>query len=78
MSEQPSIIPFVILTINTIVILVASYLMISGIYKYEKYRKLGELPDSILIKKSMKKVIIGLFVFLVPIIINYIYKYFIK
>ncbi|MCX6729765.1 MAG: hypothetical protein NTV95_03985 [Candidatus Saccharibacteria bacterium] len=68
MSEQPSIIPFVIVIINIVAILVATYLMISGIYKYEKYRKLGELPDSILIKKSMKKVIIGLIVYLVPVV----------
>ena len=42
--------------------------MISGIYKYEKYRKLGELPDSTLIKKSMKKVIVGLIIYLVPVV----------
>ena len=68
MSEQPSIIPFIIVIINIVAILVATYLMISGTYKYEKYRKLGELPDSILIKKSMKKIIIGLIVYLVPVI----------
>ncbi len=68
MSEQPSIIPFVIVIINIVAILVATYLMISGIYKYEKYRKLGELPDSILIKKSMKKIIVGLIVYLVPVV----------
>ncbi len=68
MSEQPSIIPFVIIILNIVAILVATYLMISGIYKYEKYRKLGELPDSILIKKSMKKVIVGLIIYLVPVV----------
>ncbi len=78
MSEQSSVMPVVMLILYLISWPVGLYLTVSGAYKYKKYQKLGEVSNSKLIKKSRNKVIIGIFAYSVPVIVDIIYKNFTK